>query len=385
MLYYHRKGILMKIIKLLFLSSCLLGTLSAEDINESKVGETLPVTTKPSVEIVRSTYELKARKALNNIVSDQIKKIHEQANSARSSDAAYVDGFTLSGDIVRFKDIPRKVDEQINLIKRQVYLLIKKVATDIELNKGTSGTLILNDKGEVLYLPNESIPHQIDVKREKLLRANLKNSVSIRSAFLAFNLMSELNKELTTKAQAEQDRKTKEKLLITQAIYVYEMSEMVLQLLSGLELEGTATIFSLHQNMQNRVNQHVHQIDAHKEKAKALKEKGLISEEALVSELNSLDLLIRANNRSLDAWTDILLKTGKQKEFLANVKMKKDLIAYKKDKAKIQLETLRDLAQTAELRDSIGSLDDIVASVANLDLVILDEETISTLLGYKND
>lgn len=349
------------------------------------MGETLPVTSKPNGVIVGGTYELQARKALNNIVSDQIEKIHKQANSARSADASYVDGFTLSGDIVKFKDIPRKVDNQINLIQKQVYLLIKKVATDIELNKSTSGTLTMNDKGEVLYIPNKDIPQQIDAKREDLLRANLKNSVSIRSAFLAFNLMSELNRELTDKAQKEKDRKTKEKLLITQAIYVYEMSEMVLQLLSSLELEGIATIYNLHQNAKDRSKQHVAEINKHKEKAKALKEKNLITDEALANELNSLDFLVRANLSNLEAWTGILDKTGKQKDFLANVKMKKDLIAYKRDKAKIQLETLRDLAQTAELRESIGSLDDIVASVANLDLVILDEDTISTLLGYKND
>lgn len=375
----------MKITTLLFLSSCLLSTLSAENMNESNMEETLPVTTEPSGVIVGGTYELRARKALNNIVSEQIKKIHTQANAVRSTDANYVDGFTLSGDIVKFKDIPRKVDEQIILIQNQVYLLIKKVAIDIELHKSTSGTLTMNDKGEVLYIPNKNIPQQIDSKREDLLRANLKNSVSIRSAFLAFNLMSELNRELTDKAQKEKDRKTKEKLLITQAIYVYEMSEMVLQLLSSLELEGIETIYSLHENAKARSKQHVAEINEHKEKAKALKEKNLITDEALANELNSLDFLVRANLSNLEAWTGILDKTGKQKDFLANVKMKKDLIAYKRDKAKIQLETLRDLAQTAELRDSIGSLDDIVASVANLDLVILDEETISTLLGYKSD
>ncbi len=74
-------------------------------------------------------------------------------------------------------------------------------------------------------------------------------------------------------------------------------------------------------------------------------------------------------------------KSGSQQAYLDNLKKKREIISYKQSKAKIQIETLRDLRGAASLRDSIGSIDDIIDAVDQLDLLVLDEKAVADLLG----
>ena len=327
-------------------------------------------------------YEKKARDALKKITTEQIKKIKEQSNSTNSANEKNIKGFVLSTHIQNFSDIPKSIDSRIRKIKEDIRLLIKSIALDIEINRGSSGVLSVDDRGNIQYKANSNLPKNLNIKRKQLLESNLKNSVSIKSASLAFQLLVNINKDLKEKAKMAKDRKTKERLYMTQAIYIYEMADIVLELLDNLSLEGKDTIVKLHQDAKGRVDKNIANIEIQKGKAKDLKNKGLINSKELTKELSDLELIRIANERSLDSWTEIMKKIGTQQNFLNKLKRQRDLIAYKRSKAKIQLETLRDISGVASLRDSIGSLDDIVYSVAQLDLLVLDERTVSSLLGY---
>jgi len=332
-----------------------------------------------------STYEEKAREALKKITTEQIDKIKQTSNSTKSKDEKNLKGFVLSTHIKNFSDIPKSIDRDILRIKKQTELLIKSIALDIEINRGSSSALILDDNGNVSYSPNSNLPENLNNKREELLRANLNNSISIKSVSLAFLLLVDINKEVMEKALVAKDIKTKERLYMTQAIYVYEMSDIVLKLLDSISLDGKDTILKLHSDAKKRVSLNIKNIENQKIKAEDLKENGLISQKDLEKELSSLDLMAKATQRSLESWETIISKIGDQEKFLDNLKNKRELIAYKKSKAKLQIETLRDLRGVAELKDSIGSLDDIIDSVTKLDLLVLDEDTVSELLGYESD
>jgi hypothetical protein len=332
-----------------------------------------------------SDYEKKARNALQKITTEQIENIKKQANSTNSGNEKNIKGFVLSSNIRDFKDISKNINRNINQIKRNIRSLIKAIALDIEINKGSSGSLSLDKDGNIKYKPSKNLPEKLDTKRKILLESNLDNSVSIKSASLAFQLLVSINDDLKQQARKATNRKTKENFYMTQAIYIYEMADILLELLDGLALDGKNSILTLYQDAKLRVNTSISNIEKQKEKAKKLKEKKLISTQALKQELSDLDLIKKANERSLDTWKSIINKIGNQENFLNKLKAQKDLIIYKRDKAKLQIETLRDLASVAELKDSIGSLDDIVASVAKLDLLILDEKTVSSLLGYDHE
>jgi len=333
-----------------------------------------------------SDYERKARAALKKITTEQIEKIKEVANNTGSANEKNLKGFVLSTQISSFSDIPKNIDLEVESLKKQTQFLIRKIALDIEINrKSYRGVLTLDDNGQITYKSNTNLPKDLDRKRKDLLESNLKNSVSIRSASLALKLLAGINKDIIEKAKQAKDRKLKEKLYMQQAIYVYEISDIVLSLLDSISLDGKDTILKLHKQAEERVNNSISSLEKQKDEAKQLNREGLMSKKGLEKELSGLDLMEKANERSLETWKGVLKQIGNQQKFLDNLKSKRKLIAYKQSKAKLQIETLRDLRGVATLRDSIGSIDDIIDTVDQLDLLVLDEKAVTELLGgYEN-
>lgn len=343
------------------------------------------VKTLAEVQIKNDVYEQKARKALESIVKEQVGKIQKTANSTGSSHENNIKGYVLSSHIRKFSDIPKNINSEIIQLREQVQLLIRRVAIDIEITGGSSGALSLGDNGEIIYKPTQGLPKSLNEKRKQLLNAHLQNSVSVRSAAMAIQILSMINEELKAEAGKAHTRQQQERIYMMQAIFVYEMSDITLEFLESLALEGKETINELYQDAQKRVNNRLSDIDGQIAKAEQLKSKGLLSDTQVEEEKDTYNLMRKANEQSLEAWKDLISMVDKQQDFLNNLKDKASLIAYKRDKAKVQIETLRDLRQVAELKDTIGSLDDIVDSVASLDLLILDESTVRNLLGYEID
>jgi len=330
-------------------------------------------------------YEAKARAALQQIVQEQIADLKQTTNNTSSGNEDNIKGFVLTTHIRSFSDIPQNIDAEIKAIRERIRLLIRRVATDIEASGGNSGTLSLSEHGDIQYKSNPNLPTKLNQKRQQLMQANLKNSVSVRSAVLAINMLVGINDSLKQRASSAKTRQQKEQVYMTQAIYVYEMADIVLELFNNLSLEGKNTIETLHKDAQTRVDQRISDIDQQLQKAQKLTQQGLLSPAQLQQEQHTYAMMRQANNQSLDSWKKLIQQLSDQQNFLDNLQKKKALIEHKRDKAKTQLETLRDLRQVAELKDTIGSLDDLVTSIGELDLLILDENTVRSLLGYSID
>ncbi len=329
-----------------------------------------------------TVYVDKAMEALKEIATQQVDKIEMTANNTHSKNEKNLKGFVLSTQIKTFSDIPKNIEYEVSSMKEETRLLIRQIALDIEAQKeNKSGALTLDEEGHLHYEPNPNLPDDLNKKRKELLEADLKNSISVRSAYLALNLLASVNNEIIVQAKEARGRKAKEQLYMKQAIYVYEISDIVLSLLNELTLDGTNSIQRLHREAQERVHTNIKNIAKQKKKAKILNTKGVITDLELDKELSGLTLIAEASKRSLHSWKGILGKIGSQEQYLANLKLKKEFIAYKQSKAKIQIETLRDLRGVATLRDSIGAIDDLVSTVDQLDLLVLDDQVVTELLG----
>lgn len=319
---------------------------------------------------------------LKKIISQQIAKINEKANNTNSKNEKNLKGFVLSTDIASFSDINPSIDLDIKTTKKEVAELIRLVATDIELNqKQYEGILTLKENGEVVYTPTKNLPEQLEKKREKLLEANMKNGVTVKSAVIALKMLSTINNGIIEKAKEASDRSMKQKLYMKQAIYVYEMSDIVLNLLDRLTLDGTKTINELFTDAKKREANRRIEVEKSIKEAQALRAQGLISQEKLDKEIESLKLIEKASEMSLHAWDDVFKIMGNEEKFLENLKKKKALVAYKQGKAKLQIETLRDIQSVSALKSMIGSIDELVDNIDQLDLLVLDEKTVAQLLG----
>lgn len=332
-----------------------------------------------------SNYQQKAEQAAQELVQQQIQGIRKLANSTSSANEKNIEGYVLSTYIRGFTDISPNIDNEIQQMREQIRSIIRLVATDIEIHGGNSGTLILQENGRITYTPNPKLPEELNNRREQLLKANLNNSVSVRSASIAIKLLAGINNTLMEQAKSAETRREKGQLYIAQSAYVYEMSDIVVELLEKLELEGKSTILNLHAQAENRTSNRIAEINNQVQRARQLHQEDMMSAEQLEKETESYLLIKQANEEGLKVWDDLIKTLEKQAEFIAKIKKVKSILIYKRDKAKLQLDTLRDLQQVAEFRDTIGSLSDLVESVSSLDLLVLDERTVRILLGYSED
>jgi hypothetical protein len=323
----------------------------------------------------------KSKKALDGIVKKQIEKMSNLANSTESANEKNVKGYVLSSHIRTFSDIDAHVKSEINSMRNEIKSLIIRIASEIEVNNDRSGKLDIDDRGNVYYHSNKKLPKDTNNKQEKLLKANLQNSVSVRSIELAVRLLANINSELIKQGKNAQTSKQKEKIYMKQAVYVYEMSDMLLELLNKISLDGTGVIYSIYDETKSKVKNSITNIDEKKKKVDSLVQKGMMSQKNGTKEKESLNLLQQANAKQLEVWVDILKTIGSQKKFLAHLKQQKELIEYKRDVALIQVETLRDIKIVKEVKETIGSFDKLVDSVSSLELLVLDEYTVRQLLG----
>ena len=321
------------------------------------------------------SYDQKAMVALTQIATQQLESVILKDGDQNKD-------FLSKTKIRTFADIAKNTDQEIEATKKAIRTLIGEIATDIEINHNSkSGTLSIDDRGNISYKPNPNLTAEVNKKREILLKANVQNNVSVRSAYMALSLLGNVNNTIIDQAKQARSRKEKEKLYMMQAVLVYEVADIVLDLLNSLTLEGKNSIETLHAEAQKNVAESVQNIKKRKEDAKSLYKKGLISSDGLENELDGLTLMEQANERSLDAWKGILGKIDNQQKYLDNLKKKRDLVKYKRDKAKDQISTLRNIKNVAALKDSIGTLDNLVGTVDSLELIKLDDSEISALLG----
>jgi hypothetical protein len=329
-----------------------------------------------------TNYVDQAMDALKEITTEQIEEIEQTANNTNSKNTKNIKGFVLSTQIKSFSDISSSTDMEIEKMKEDVRLLIRQVALDIEMHKGEkSGALSLDKYGNVHYQEDPSLAESINKKRKQFLEANLKNNVSMRSAYIALSLLGNINNEIIEQAKAAKNRKVKEKLYMKQAIFVYEISDIVLELLNKLTLDGKNSIEKMHQEAKAEVDKTLRDIEEQKKEARQLFKDGEITAKALDKELDDSMKLSNANIQSLDKWKDILDKIGSQDEFIKKVKAKKKIIRYKQNKAKNQINTLRGIKKSQSIEESIGMIDNLIGTVEDLDLLVLNEEVVNELLG----
>ena len=87
-----------------------------------------------------------------------------------------------------------------------------------------------------------------------------------------------------------------------------------------------------------------------------------------------------ANQQTWQTWQEIIQKVSQQDNALQNIKTKSEVIELVRDSAKMQLDTLRDIAVVGEFHSLIGNISELMATIEGLTLLELKPETVKTLL-----
>ena len=262
--------------------------------------------------------------------------LHDQVNSTASPDERNIRGFVNSTEVLTFKEIPGHMDREILEVRNRIKSIILMAATDIE-QTGSSGSVRL-ENGKLDYLPKDAKD-----KYERLINAKKKNNVSVRSINLAIKMLSRLNKQLIQAAKEEKQIDRRNRLFITQAAYVYEMADIVLEILDKIGLEGKEDIQALYQDYKNKLGKRQQDMNQELRKITQSENRGSITKTYADRLREGYEHLQRANEIGLQAWEGIMNQVQKQDSWLHKMKGMRDQIELKRNAARIQLATLRDI------------------------------------------
>jgi hypothetical protein len=200
---------------------------------------------------------------------------------------------------------------------------------------------------------------------------------------MAMQIFASVNKQLMDEAKRADNVQEKKRLYITQAVYVYKLSDIVLDILSKVTLEGKETIEKIKSENEARISERIDKMNYELNQIKEGKSAGKIIEKEAVSYEKIYSNLISANQESLKGWNDLMKMVGNQQEWLLKMKNQTNSIVLKRNAAKHQLDTLRDVAVVSELMAIVGDMDELVAIVKEIPLLDLDPETVQELLFGK--
>jgi len=88
----------------------------------------------------------------------------------------------------------------------------------------------------------------------------------------------------------------------------------------------------------------------------------------------------KANQIGLQAWTKVMGKIQQQDNWLNKMKAMRDTIRFKRNEAKFQLATLRDLGVLRGVNKIVDNMDQLVTTVGSMELLVLDEGTVRCLI-----
>jgi len=306
-------------------------------------------------------------------VQHGIRKLHETVNNTSSPDERNLRGFVNSTEVLTFKNIPQHVNSEIKDIRKRIKTIIFMAATDIE-QTGSSGKASL-EQGELRYLPKDAKDKYL-----RLMEAKKLNNVSVRSLNLAIKMLTDLNQQLINAAEKETQIDRRNNLYITQAAYVFEMADIVLEVVDKVNLEGKATIEALHQDYKNKVQQRQQEIDKELADINQSAQSGSISTDYAQKLNTSYAHMKKANQIGLQAWTKVMGKIQQQDNWLNKMKAMRDTIRFKRNEAKFQLATLRDLGVLRGVNKIVDNMDQLVTTVGSMELLVLDEGTVRCLI-----
>ena len=246
-------------------------------------------------------------------------------------------------------------------------------ATDIE-QTGDSGKLNF-EQGELSYLPRDA-----KEKYLRLIESKKLNNVSIRSINLAIQMLHGLNQQLIEAAKKEDNIDRRNRLYITQAAYVFEMADIVLEILDKIGLEGKKDIEALHQENQTKVAARKKEIDQELADIAQAEQRQSITKVYADQLRASYDHMQKANEIGLQAWATVIGKVQQQENWLNKTKEMRDTIRFKRNEAQKQLQTLRDLGILRGVNKIVDNMDQLVATVGSMELLVLDEKTVRCLV-----
>ena len=313
---------------------------------------------------------------LSRAAQKQIADLHDAAQNTGSASEKNVRG-TVTSELAReFADSPAQVGRELDKMQTALRLLVGQAARQVEQQRQSA--MLDNSELGAIYA---SLPKAAAKRVDGILAGIAENNVGVASIYFALQLFFQMNNEGIAEAQSTQSPMRKRELYITQAAYVYEISNVVVEVIKRAELNGLDSLRSMRDDNQSRIARRLAEINMQRSKLRDDVQAGNLSDENARRMERSYVQIIRANQEVSSAWDNLLASTRAQEDFLDTLPGYVSQVEQKQQLARFQLDTLRDVLMVGASLDPLERVDEAEMSADKLPLLVLNQATLLQLVG----
>jgi hypothetical protein len=276
----------------------------------------------------------------------------------------------LSSQIATNKNVDSAVKERIASLHMKMRMLVQEVAKRIENQK---------------YKKSEDAIAGLELSRTQtedikaLVAADKTIHISCQSLKVAVELFFELNRQIVQRLESASNiaPSDERKLLLGNALLVYELTDFVMNFISDFRLHGTNAIEAIHK-VQLRT------IEELREEAKSLRKQADSTEieeslrERVLQNIDHRDESIKVLEGE---WASYMETVRSLQVETASVSKKIPSLRLIRDNAKAQINTLAAVAVLQIVQSNIRAIEATVLQLEKIELASLSADRVRRLLG----
>lgn len=283
------------------------------------------------------------------------------------------DQLLLSSNVNKNSTIPSQVKQQIIDLQTKFGKIIKTVATHIEEKKYESAEKAIADMQS-----NQQISSAQQKVMQKLVDADKSFHISCQSLKVTVDFFIALNEHIVEEIEKCEDIEQESRLVLGNAVLVYELTDFVLKYLQSFKAQGVSDIDSVKKEIEQKINRIQTEINELKDRANR---DGIFPElkENILSNISEREQAVEVMEQS---WQEYLQEVKSISEestgFVAQWVPNLELI---RDDAKNQIAVFEVLTIARVLRSNLIALKTAVTRLENLKLVSLSPDRVRRLFG----
>jgi hypothetical protein len=204
-------------------------------------------------------------------------------------------------------------------------------------------------------------------KRNKMFESNKDSTTTIRSRAMAIKVLYRINEDLIAVAKQEEDPKKKSNMYLTQAVFVYELSSIIMGMIDNLSATSI-------EDLRNIYKDQMEEISNMETEAKKMVEKNENDQQAK-DWLGALDVL-------REKWNIFLSTLGKQEDWIKKLKDSKEKFEGIAKKAVYQIKMLEMKTFVEELSEEIEGIVSVL-EIENIEILPLGRDDINALFAVQ--
>jgi inorganic pyrophosphatase len=279
----------------------------------------------------------------------------------------------LSTNINRISGVPDQIHQQISNLQTKFQNIINAVAVKIEDNKYKSSEEAVEDmqKRGIISAAQKNLTQQ-------LVSADKQLHISCQSLKVTVDFFTSLNEHMVQEIEECKNTDQEYRLVLGNAILVYELANFVIKYLQSFETKGISEIKAVESEIDRKIQKIKTEIKELKNKAQNDKIFPEVKQNILSNVVDREEAVKTMRN----AWDDYLgeVKTlsGETDSFVGKWLPNIELI---RDDAKNQITTLDAVAIVKVLRGNLNALNSVGKSIKAIPLVSLSPDRVRRLLG----